>query len=39
MSSEFLENFTDAISMVEDPNHDYDFMPGLLFGMFQGALA
>lgn len=39
MSSEFLENFTDAISMVEDPNHDYDYFTGLLFGMFQGAMA
>lgn len=39
MSSEFLENFTDAISMVEDPNTDYDFVTWFLFGMFQGAMA
>lgn len=39
MSSEFLENFTDAISMVEDPNHDYDYVTWLMFWMFQWAMA
>ncbi len=39
ISSEFLENFTDAISMVEDPNHDYDYVTWLMFWMFQWAMA
>lgn len=39
VSSEFLENFTDAISMVDDPNTDYNWVAWLMFGMFQGALA
>ena len=39
MSSEFLENLTDAVSMVDSTDTNYDRWWWLMFGMFQWAMA